>query len=896
MNTSKKGLSIKLKVALVLVLVMCITSVLVGFISSRRIVRDTFSTVDEQLLSYSYTTHAIYDSVENLTMAMLRGTVAIPNIRQWVAADEHTTQTREDIEATLRGIISGYDFQYGGVPLYAAIFLVDADLSVVASTMQLPFDSIAQSIHQGNNVAGRAGMPHVSNVDISPVTGLPQMWFSYPIMDGGTFLGMVVVPMNTQGLQVFFMLEQDTAFDYYVFLTDRLGQIFFTSNPTYLGLNLNDIGIRQQHGEIVIGEMVNFTSLITGTNAYVRTIIDNETGIMVASIVNTNSLPNIALSIVFELLPIVLSLMAASAVLVLIIYRALAPLKSLARKTQAVADGKIDVKLWSTTNDEIGQVFDAVSQIVETLNELALEYKEMESAIQNGNTHYRIKTRLHGVFDDVVTKTNALIHDFEYTLDLITEPVLFIDRQMRVSHANQMARKVTETGNRGWDKIVGTHVDEYLHGSISTHPATVNAFRDMVPQVENEIQLELSGKLLDFEYNCIPYSYEDGPSGAILLLTNITKIKDLQRQEQMLTNYRHERSKTFTETLVGALESGNLSLKFPESTYNEHVRSYALEQDSIERAVERSISTINSYVNEITYILRDIAANNYNITIDHKYIGDFGPIRESIEAISDTVSDLIHDIQNVTSRVAIGAEKISVSTQELTAGFEEQTASMSNVTQAITTLSEKTTISAGDAHSASKFANMVKEAAHAGSEHMRDLILAMSEIKDSSEEIAKVAGIIEGIAFQTNLLALNASVEAARAGEHGRGFAVVAEEVRNLAGRSAAAANDTSEMLTKSLKRVEEGVSQSNQTAEALQKIVEETEKVSNVVANIATISDEQSAEIDKIKESLEAIYNGVAENTHLVSMDAEVSLELSDQSSDLQGLVERFIPRVRKG
>ena len=343
------------------------------------------------------------------------------------------------------------------------------------------------------------------------------------------------------------------------------------------------------------------------------------------------------------------------------------------------------------------------------------------------------------------------------------------------------------------------------------------------------------------------------------------------------------------KTIIDAFQKGNLDISFAKSDYDEDTQAVAERLDSIDAIVKKATDTVKSYVDEITATLQAIANNDFAVDITREYLGDFGSIKESIHMITESVGNLVSDIQVASGQVEVGAGTITKAASGLMATFEEQATAISEVRGAVINLTEKTRKTAEDASEANSLSVQVQQAASEGSGYMTDMSEAMEEIKQSSAEIVKVVGIIENIAFQTNLLALNASVEAARAGEHGKGFAVVAEEVRNLAGRSAAAAKETSDMLAKSLTRVEIGSSKTQQTAQALGNIVEITSNVASVVANIAQVSNEQADDIGRIQNSMETIYQGQMGNANIVQENATVAGELSAQSRTLHELIGKF-------
>ena len=563
-------------------------------------------------------------------------------------------------------------------------------------------------------------------------------------------------------------------------------------------------------------------------------------------------------------------------------------IKRLAQSADELAKGNIAANFDTGRKDEIGCVSKAFSGIAQNLGIMLESYQESAYANRHGNILYNLEDdRLEGVFAELFQLTNDIKHGFVHTLDSLSEPFLLVDAHYKIQFANAVTQEHTGIDVKD---IIGMHVNDLVNYDLAGHPATVKAHEEAVPQLAVDVQLQLNPvKLFDISYSIIPFVHDGKVVCAMMEIADVTRIMDIQRNSEKLSMYRSQLSERFTHILVTALESGNLDVDFPPNTYDDSTEAIVIEQNAVEAAVQQSIGTIKSYVNEITEKLREIADNNFDITIDREYVGDFGSIKDSIGMITESVSVLVSEIQTASAEVELGADQISSSTQGLMASFQEQAAAMTEVTEAIGILTERTQKNAEDARSANQLSEQVQQAATNGTQHMEDMSAAMTEIKQSSAEIAKVVSIIDSIAFQTNLLALNASVEAARAGEHGKGFSVVAEEVRTLAGRSAAAAKDTAEMLAESMKRVDLGVEKSEQTSEALREIVETIANVADVVANIARVSGEQAEEIGKIQNSMEAVHSGTTVNSASVQNNASVSEELSSQASMLRSLTGQF-------
>ncbi|MGL1937069.1 MAG: methyl-accepting chemotaxis protein [Fibrobacterales bacterium] len=257
-----------------------------------------------------------------------------------------------------------------------------------------------------------------------------------------------------------------------------------------------------------------------------------------------------------------------------------------------------------------------------------------------------------------------------------------------------------------------------------------------------------------------------------------------------------------------------------------------------------------------------------------------------IKATTLSLNNIIENLQSGSLEVSSASSEIARSSQNLADSASTQASGIEEISASLTETSSMTEQNAKTSKDASSLSIETKNITNTGLEAMKHMTQAVTDIKVSSDETAKIVKTINEIAFQTNLLALNAAVEAARAGDAGKGFAVVAEEVRNLAQRSAQAANDTTELIEQSIERADQGVLASKKVQDILERTAQSVEKINTLIADVSSASNEQSQGIQQIHDGMSSMETSIQSNAATAEESASASEELSAQAEILNSMV----------
>ncbi len=354
---------------------------------------------------------------------------------------------------------------------------------------------------------------------------------------------------------------------------------------------------------------------------------------------------------------------------------------------------------------------------------------------------------------------------------------------------------------------------------------------------------------------------------------------------------REGRDLMAVERAIGRL--GDLNLSADQELEAFYGRSDEI--GMIAQTTHRVCGCLRKTIDDVGRILGEMA--NGNLTVDvtaneSYYIGDFKALSASLQSIHAKLVNVIRDISQVAGQVDTSADEVSSGAQALAQGTTEQAAAVNGLMTNVTAITSQIQTSAVRCGSASELVDRANGYAVEADTKMEHLTEATRNINRSSAQIGTIIKTIEDIAFQTNILALNAAVEAARAGAAGKGFSVVAEEVRTLAAKSAEAAQNTNDLITRSVQSAKSGTESTDQAVSAMQVINDCIQSIKLLMDEIAAASLQQTEMISLVENGIKEISAVVQDNSSAAEKSASVSKELSQQARALNSLISHF--RIR--
>jgi methyl-accepting chemotaxis protein len=588
--------------------------------------------------------------------------------------------------------------------------------------------------------------------------------------------------------------------------------------------------------------------------AIVNSLVD-ETNNMVATAnnamtVNTQAAADDADSAIIMIIIFAAVIVVIAVIIAMFVAGAISkPVKNLVDLTSKVADGQLNINIDRSrvTKDEIGVLTGDVYSLIDTIRGMVDDISVMSNEIDvKGDIEYRVdSTKYRGTYGEMMVSLNSVVSG------LVNETVDVINVLKGVNDGDFNAKVKQLPGK----KVLLTNTIESLMANLNSVGTDVKAM------------IEAAAVKGDMHFHVDPSKYKGDWNEMVQGLNLIAEAVDAPIVE--------------IKDIMGKLANGDFSTVVSGK--------YAGDFAEIKNAVNATISTLNNTITEVSGILSGMAGGDLTNNITSNYAGSFSEIKNSINNIAETLRKNMSEISAASEYVLEGAKRITSNAMELADGSQTQAASLEELNTTVEMINIQTRQFADNAREANTLSNKSTSNAQEGNEAMKQMLSAMMQIKDSSNNISKIIKVIQDIAFQTNLLALNAAVEAARAGEHGKGFAVVAEEVRSLAARSQDAAAETTNMINDSITRVESGTSIAEVTSTSLDSIVTSANEVLSLINNITTVANEQADTIAQISTTLLDTATTVQNNSKFAQEAAATAEELNSQSEMLQQLVSFF-------
>ena len=336
---------------------------------------------------------------------------------------------------------------------------------------------------------------------------------------------------------------------------------------------------------------------------------------------------------------------------------------------------------------------------------------------------------------------------------------------------------------------------------------------------------------------------------------------------------------------IKRMRSGHLNIAFNKKYIGSDELGEMVDDFS---ALSRELKKI---ITDICAVLSEMSKGNFAVQSmdENMYVADYASILQSYREINQNLKNVFGSINQVAADVESGSEQIANGSVALSQGATEQASTLEELSASIYALSTRISAQAQKAGNVESYFGEVSEKISDENQQMGEMLLAMEEIEDKSNQVERIIKAIDDIAFQTNILALNAAIEAARAGVYGKGFAVVADEVRNLAGKSADAAAETSVLIESTINAVKKGVNIVDHAAKTLGDVMDGSEKSKEMVSEIAGSMVTDAKSISEVSKGLEEVSKVVQQNSATSEESSASSQDLNENAASLKEMISRI-------
>lgn len=564
------------------------------------------------------------------------------------------------------------------------------------------------------------------------------------------------------------------------------------------------------------------------------------------------------------------------------------PVHQMVTAADRLANGDTDIEINLSSSDEIGLLAKSFGEVLSSINLLTANANRISEAAVAGDFNTRADSgKLQGNYKKIATGVNSTldamsekVYWFESLLDSLPYPISVTDMNMNWTFVNKAVEDMLGKNRR---EVMGLPCANWGSSMCGTHDCNIRQMERGTPTI-----VFVDGD----EFHQVDTCYISDSRGE--KIGHVELVRDITPQSRA-SQYSLSEVKKLANNLK-LLKEGNLKLTLNVAEGDQYTKQERENFEEINQNFREAVETIEGYIRELALVLGKFADGDLTQGITNEYRGDFAALKDSINRIVSELNRIFVEINTSAEQVAQGAQQVSVGNQAISQGATEQASSIEELSATITLIAEQTQLNAHNSAQSNEMAMAAKNAAAQGSQQMSGMLKSMEDINESSESISKIIKVIDDIAFQTNILALNAAVEAARAGVHGKGFAVVAEEVRNLAARSAQAAKETAELIEGSMKKVEAGTKIANETADALNNIVESVDETVKLGEMIAVASKEQSQGINQINQGIDQMSTVVQSNSATSQEGAASSEELSAQAALLKEKIGVFKLKNQNG